>query len=80
MNSFNEFKIKKQLINALDELSITEPTPIQKASYSPILSGKDFVAIAQTGTGKTIAYILPILQNLNFSGCQRYYFHKLFFS
>ena len=67
MNSFNEFKIKKQLINALDELSITEPTPIQKASYSPILSGNDFVGIAQTGTGKTIAYILPILQNLNFS-------------
>ena len=67
MNSFNEFKIKKQLINALDELSITEPTPIQKESYSPILSGNDFVGIAQTGTGKTIAYILPILQNLNFS-------------
>ncbi len=67
MNSFNEFKIKKQLINALDKLNITEPTPIQKESYSPILSGNDFIGIAQTGTGKTIAYILPILQNLNFS-------------
>ena len=67
MDNFDEFKIKKQLINALDELSITEPTPIQKESYSQILSGNDFVGIAQTGTGKTIAYILPILQNLNFS-------------
>ncbi|MFT7592528.1 MAG: ATP-dependent RNA helicase RhlE, partial [bacterium] len=44
-----------------------KPTPIQLESYSTILGGRDFVGIAQTGTGKTIAYLLPILQDLKFS-------------
>ncbi|HKL39218.1 MAG TPA: DEAD/DEAH box helicase [Cryomorphaceae bacterium] len=67
MNSFEDFKIKKQLKNALADLGIDKPTPIQGASYSGILAGRDFVGIAQTGTGKTIAYLLPILQDLKFS-------------
>ena len=67
MNSFDDFKIKNQLINAITELGFEKPTPIQRESYSPILSGSDFVGIAQTGTGKTIAYLLPILQDLKFS-------------
>ena len=67
MDSFGDFKIKKQLKNAVEDLGITKPKPIQKESYSPILAGADFVGIAQTGTGKTFAYLLPILQDLKFS-------------
>ena len=67
MNTFEDFKIKKQLLNALTDLGFEKPTPIQEESYSPILGGFDFVGIAQTGTGKTIAYLLPILQDLNYS-------------
>ncbi|AWV97098.1 DEAD/DEAH box helicase [Arcticibacterium luteifluviistationis] len=67
MNTFEDFKIKKQLVNAIADLGFTQPTPIQEESYSTILAGSDFVGIAQTGTGKTIAYLLPILQGLEFS-------------
>ena len=67
MKTFEDFKIKKQLRKAVDDLGFDRPTPIQEASYAPILSGADFVGIAQTGTGKTIAYLLPILQDLKFS-------------
>jgi ATP-dependent RNA helicase RhlE len=67
MNTFEEFKIKKQLLNAISDLGFEKPTPIQQESYSAILSGSDFVGIAQTGTGKTIAYLLPLLQDLKYS-------------
>jgi ATP-dependent RNA helicase RhlE len=67
MKTFEDFKIKKQLLNAVSELGFDKPTPIQLASYSAILAGRDFVGIAQTGTGKTIAYLLPILQELKYS-------------
>jgi len=67
MDSFDNFKIKTQLLNAIEDLGFEKPTPIQQASYSTILAGRDFVGIAQTGTGKTIAYLLPILQDLKFS-------------
>jgi len=66
MNNFTDFKIKNQLLNAIVDLGFEKPTPIQEESYSPILGGFDFVGIAQTGTGKTIAYLLPILQDLKF--------------
>lgn len=67
MNSFEDFNIKKQLVNAIADLGFEKPTPIQEASYSTILGGSDFVGIAQTGTGKTMAYLLPILQDLKYS-------------
>lgn len=67
MKTFEDFKIKKELRNALADLGFQKPTPIQEASYTSILSGRDFVGIAQTGTGKTMAYLLPILQDLKFS-------------
>lgn len=67
MKTFEDYKIKKQLRNAIIDLGFEKPTPIQQVSYSPILGGADFVGIAQTGTGKTIAYLLPILQDLKFS-------------
>lgn len=67
MQSFNDFKINNQLRNAIADLGFETPTPIQEKSFSVIMSGKDVVGIAQTGTGKTFAYMLPILQNLPFS-------------
>ncbi len=67
MKTFEDFKIKKQLYNAIVDLGLEKPTPIQQESFSPILAGNDFVGIAQTGTGKTFAYLLPILQDLKYS-------------
>ncbi len=67
MDSFKDFQLKKALINAINDLGFEKPTPIQEQSFSVILSGKDVLGIAQTGTGKTIAYSLPILEELVFS-------------
>ena len=67
MSNFNEINLDKQLFNAINDLGFIEQTPIQNKTYSQILSGKDLVGIAQTGTGKTIAYCLPLLQELSYS-------------
>lgn len=67
MSTFEDLNISKQLHYALNDLGFTEPTPIQEQSFSTILSGKDMVGIAQTGTGKTFAFILPLLRDLKFS-------------
>ena len=67
MNTFEIFNLSKQLQNAIDDLGFENPTPIQEKVFSVILSGKDVVGIAQTGTGKTLAYMLPILQEIKFS-------------
>ncbi len=65
MNLFNS--VSKPLQNALADLGYNEPTPIQNETFSIILSGRDLVGIAQTGTGKTLAYCLPILDQLKYS-------------
>ncbi len=67
MQSFDEFNISDQLRYAIDDLGYTTPTPIQSRAFPIVMSGKDVVGIAQTGTGKTFAYMLPILQTLKFS-------------
>ena len=67
MNTFEDFKLSNPLLNAIDDLGFEHPTPIQSEAFSVILSGKDMVGIAQTGTGKTLAYMLPLLQDLKFS-------------
>ncbi len=67
MTTFENFKLTKQLTNAIDELGFETPTPIQEEAFPVILSGTDVVGIAQTGTGKTLAYLLPLLQQLKFS-------------
>ncbi len=64
---FEELKISKFLLNALQEKGFDEPTPIQDQSYPVIRSGKNMVGIAQTGTGKTLAFLLPVLNDLKFS-------------
>ena len=64
MIDFNELKINKSFLKALKELNINNPTPIQQKAIPLIKSGVDIIGIAQTGTGKTIAFLLPILCKL----------------
>ena len=66
MNNFSEINLSKPLFRAIYEMGFTQPTPIQQEAYSIISSGRDMVGIAQTGTGKTLAYLMPILNNLSF--------------
>jgi len=65
--TFHDLNINNQLFNALDDLGFITPTPIQEQAFNVVSSGKDVVGIAQTGTGKTFAYMLPILKDLKFS-------------
>jgi ATP-dependent RNA helicase RhlE len=65
--TFEDLNLGRPLMNALEDLGYNTPTPIQREVYSTILSGKDVVGVAQTGTGKTFAYILPILRHLKYS-------------
>ena len=64
---FSDLNLNTPLTNALEDLGFQTATPIQHQSYPVIMSGKDVVGIAQTGTGKTLAYCLPILRVLPFS-------------
>ncbi|WP_293875712.1 DEAD/DEAH box helicase [Flavobacterium sp.] len=66
MSTFESFNLPKSLQKAVDELGLTTPTPIQEKSFSVIMSGRDMMGIAQTGTGKTFAYLLPILKQWKF--------------
>lgn len=65
--TFQELNLNKHLQNALDDLGFKNPTTIQEKVFSIAKSGKDICGIAQTGTGKTIAYLLPILQEFKYS-------------
>ena len=67
MMIFEDLDLRKPLQNAISELGFIKPTPIQQKSFSVVRSGSDVVGIAQTGTGKTLAYMLPILQDLKYS-------------
>ena len=65
--SFQDLNLNTPLLNALEDLKFQTPTPIQEQAFSSIMSGKDVVGIAQTGTGKTFAYMLPILRMMKYS-------------
>jgi ATP-dependent RNA helicase RhlE len=65
--TFDDFNLNKPLLNALDDLGYTHPTTIQRKAFAVIMSGKDVLGIAQTGTGKTFAYLLPTLRQWKFS-------------
>jgi ATP-dependent RNA helicase RhlE len=62
--TFEELKIAKSILKALDEIGFVEPTPIQQQAIPKINSGVNIVGVAQTGTGKTAAYLLPLLTKL----------------
>ena len=63
--TFLNLQLIKPLVLALDKKGYTQPTPIQEQSIPHILAGKDIFGCAQTGTGKTAAFALPILQLLS---------------
>ncbi len=65
--SFEIFDLNKQLINAIVDIGYTEPTPIQEKAIPLILQGHDVLGIAQTGTGKTAAYLLPLLMKIKYA-------------
>jgi ATP-dependent RNA helicase RhlE len=65
--SFNDFKLNKQLLTAVAEAGFTEPTPVQVQTIPLLLAGHDVLGIAQTGTGKTAAFGLPLLMKVKYA-------------
>ncbi|EDQ00109.1 DEAD/DEAH box helicase [Shewanella benthica] len=63
--TFRELGLSEPLLRSLDELGYEKPTPIQAASIIPLMAGKDILGQAQTGTGKTGAFALPLLSNID---------------
>jgi ATP-dependent RNA helicase RhlE len=64
MSTFEDLKISKSIIKAIEELGFTEPTPIQEKAIPIVRSGVDVLGIAQTGTGKTAAFLIPLIMKL----------------
>ncbi len=62
--AFSDLGLDERILKAIQEIGYTEPTPIQAAAIPPILAGQDIVGIAQTGTGKTAAFTLPLLTRI----------------
>lgn len=67
MDSFRDFNLNKQLFNAIADAGYEKPTAIQEKAIPSILGGRDVLGVAQTGTGKTAAYLLPLLRTLNYA-------------
>src|SRR5690554_8092734 len=65
--SFDNFKLNKQLLEAIGEAGYHKPTPVQEKAIPLALAGHDVLGIAQTGTGKTAAYVLPILMKVKYA-------------
>lgn len=65
--TFSDLNLNSPLLNAINDLGFTTPTTIQERVFPAIMSGKDIVGIAQTGTGKTFAYLLPCLRQWKFT-------------
>ncbi|WP_186757793.1 DEAD/DEAH box helicase [Echinicola salinicaeni] len=68
IENFNSFNFNEALQEGLDAMGFNKPTPIQQQAIPEILSGSDLIACAQTGTGKTAAFILPVLNKIAESG------------
>ncbi len=63
--TFSELKVTRQYLDALDDMGITSPTEIQQKAIPRIRAGQDVIGIAQTGTGKTLAFLLPVMAMLS---------------
>ncbi len=63
---FEDFKLNRQLLDAIEETGFNTPTPVQQQAIPLILAGHDLIGIAQTGTGKTAAYLLPLLYKIKY--------------
>ena len=64
---FQDLNVSKQILMALEEAGFENPTPIQEEVFSISRSGRDLIGIAQTGTGKTLAYLIPMLMKLHYA-------------
>ena len=64
VQSFKEASFSEAILKAVDALGFVEPTPVQAQAFPILLSGRDLLAVAQTGTGKTAAFALPILERI----------------
>jgi ATP-dependent RNA helicase RhlE len=62
--SFQSFNLHASIMAGVEALGYTTPTPIQSQSIPPIMQGRDIIGLAQTGTGKTAAFLLPVLHKL----------------
>ncbi|MEN9947524.1 MAG: hypothetical protein RL106_347, partial [Bacteroidota bacterium] len=67
MITFSDLKVTRQYLDALTEQGIENPTEIQQKAIPILMAGQDLIGIAQTGTGKTLAYLLPIVHKLKFA-------------
>ncbi len=65
---FDELDLDDAVLDGLEAMNFVETTPIQELAIPPILAGKDLIGCAQTGTGKTAAYVLPIISQLSRGG------------
>ncbi|MGV3764266.1 DEAD/DEAH box helicase [Parapedobacter sp.] len=65
--TFADFKFNRQILSAIEEAGYIDPTPIQQKAIPPVLAGQDIMGIAQTGTGKTAAFVLPLLMKLKYA-------------
>ncbi|WP_281858286.1 DEAD/DEAH box helicase [Litoreibacter halocynthiae] len=65
MTKFSDLKLHAKVLKAIEEVGYTEPTPIQAGAIPPALEGRDVLGIAQTGTGKTAAFTMPMITLLN---------------
>ena len=65
---FYDLDLNDSVLDALDDMHFTDTTPIQEYAIPPILEGRDLIGVAQTGTGKTAAYLLPVLSKLSDGG------------
>ena len=61
---FDEFDFEDEVLDALDAMNFVKCTPIQEQTLEPLMRGRDLIGVAQTGTGKTAAYLLPVLNRL----------------
>src|SRR4028118_360224 len=62
--SFSTLGLGPKLLQSIADLGYTQPTPIQSAAIPHLLTGRDLIGIAQTGTGKTAAFVLPLLERI----------------
>ena len=67
-STFKDFDLREPILRALDDVGYSDPTPIQEKAIPVLMGGSDLIGVAQTGTGKTLAFLLPILQGIDGRG------------
>ncbi len=68
IRTFDDLGFEYEVLDGLDAMGFTTPTPVQALAIPPVMNGKDIIACAQTGTGKTAAYLLPVINKITKDG------------